>query len=344
LGWRAPRGRMFDKDMRGIGPSDELPDQTVATLEHIVATVPDDLDSRGALLRHYGTLIVHARANATDQAAHERHALWVVEHEPASGAARFLVATSVPWMTARIQARMRAAWLEVLAASPARADLLENAAACVLSMDRPLERRLLEQGGALEPLEPYWRLSLGSSYLREASRAKAKGMADARDVARLALAEFEMAHELLPDSATRADLLLNLARAAELAEDTATTRRNATAALDILTPDDLVYGRAVHDGNIILGKLALASGDLIEAKRRLGLAGQTPGDPGLDTVGPDLDLASQLLARGEGDAVIQYLKDCARFWTRARPQLDAAVRQIESGAVPVLERRALTRG
>jgi hypothetical protein len=42
------------------------------------------------------------------------------------------------------------------------------------------------------------------------------------------------------------------------------------------------YGNAIHDGNMVLGRIALRHGNVEEAKRRLFDSGNTPGSPQLN--------------------------------------------------------------
>lgn len=78
--------------------------------------------------------------------------------------------------------------------------------------------------------------------------------------------------------------------------------------------DNWNYGNAIHFANLVLGHLALGSGDVAEAKRLLLEAGRTPGSPQLNSFGPSFELAKELLAKGERDTVIQYFDLCANFW------------------------------
>jgi hypothetical protein len=55
-------------------------------------------------------------------------------------------------------------------------------------------------------------------------------------------------------------------------------------------PKDWNYGNAVHDGKMVLGRVALKNGKLDEAKQRLLAAGKTPGSPQLDSFGPNMSL------------------------------------------------------
>jgi len=46
---------------------------------------------------------------------------------------------------------------------------------------------------------------------------------------------------------------------------------------------DWNYGNAIHDGHMVLGRVALRKGDVEAAKRELLEAGKTPGSPQLTT-------------------------------------------------------------
>ena len=93
-------------------------------------------------------------------------------------------------------------------------------------------------------------------------------------------------------------------------------------------------GDAIHQGNIVLGRLALRKGDLEEAKRDLLAAGKTPGSSSLASTGPNLQLAKDLLDRGESAAVIQYLEECGAFWDANRGKLAEWIVLIKGGLKP----------
>ena len=79
-------------------------------------------------------------------------------------------------------------------------------------------------------------------------------------------------------------------------------------------PDDWNYGNAVHVANLVFGHIALAAGDVKEAKRFLLAAGRTPGSPQLNSFGPNMRLAKALLEKGETEAVFEYFDLCDKFW------------------------------
>ena len=110
-------------------------------------------------------------------------------------------------------------------------------------------------------------------------------------------------------------------------------------ALDLLKQapplrDNWNYGNAIQVGNLVLGMIALASNDVTEANHLLLEAGKTPGSPQLNSFGPNMLLAQQLLAKGEREAVFQYFDLCAKFWKLERGRLDAWKAVVIKGGIP----------
>ena len=100
-------------------------------------------------------------------------------------------------------------------------------------------------------------------------------------------------------------------------------------------PKDWNYGNAVFHGNTILGLVAIhRDKNLGLAKRLLLASGQTTGSPQLDSFGPNLSLAQDLLNVGERDTVLEFLNSCRRFWKMDYGKLDEWAGTIKRGAVP----------
>lgn len=99
-------------------------------------------------------------------------------------------------------------------------------------------------------------------------------------------------------------------------------------------PKDWNFGNALHKGNLILGRVALRRGEMGEAKRRLLAAGRTPGSPQLDSFGPNMTLAEELLQRGEKEVVLEYFDLCAQFWKMDNGLLSAWRMMIRNDRAP----------
>ena len=101
--------------------------------------------------------------------------------------------------------------------------------------------------------------------------------------------------------------------------------------------DDPNYGNAIHDGNTVLGRVALRQGDISKASMLLLEAGRTPGSIQLNSFGPDMTLALELLEKGKRDVVLQYFVLCRRFWASGSQQLDAWSKTVREGGIPKFE-------
>ena len=78
--------------------------------------------------------------------------------------------------------------------------------------------------------------------------------------------------------------------------------------------EDWNYGNAIHHANLMLGQLALKNGNLEKAKEYLIQAVQTKGSPQLNSFGPNMSLAKELLEKGEQKVVIEFLDHSKKFW------------------------------
>ncbi|MGZ8832486.1 MAG: RNA polymerase subunit sigma-24, partial [Thermoanaerobaculia bacterium] len=76
-------------------------------------------------------------------------------------------------------------------------------------------------------------------------------------------------------------------------------------------------------------RVALARGDRATSQHELLLAGRTPGSPQLNSFGPNMALANDLLRAGERETVFEYFDECERFW--------------ESGGKPIHRWKTLAR-
>lgn len=94
------------------------------------------------------------------------------------------------------------------------------------------------------------------------------------------------------------------------------------------------YGNAVHDANLVMGRIALREGHRDDAKRYLIAAGNSPGSPQLNSFGPNMSLAKDLLEQREREVVLEYFELCRKFWKMGGAQLDQWSSQVKAGKIP----------
>jgi tetratricopeptide (TPR) repeat protein len=97
---------------------------------------------------------------------------------------------------------------------------------------------------------------------------------------------------------------------------------------------DWNYGNAIQDTNLVTGRIALSEGRTDDAKRSLIEAGKSPGSPQMDTFGPNMSLAKDMLEKGERETVLQYFDLCRKFWRMDRGRLDAWRDEVNAGRIP----------
>jgi hypothetical protein len=163
-----------------------------------------------------------------------------------------------------------------------------------------------------------------------------QGGSEAEALAKQYLAKYEPQLRAATDKNSRFYLLSEITPAAFAAGELGKAK---TYSLDLLKQaaalkEDWNYGNAIHVAHLVLGRIALVSGDLNTAKQQLLEAGRTPGSPQLDTFGPNMRLAMELLEKGEHDVVIQYFELCSRFWKNHRGRLEQWKSAVQKGEIP----------
>lgn len=129
--------------------------------------------------------------------------------------------------------------------------------------------------------------------------------------------------------------LSDMARA-EVSKDLNKAKGLAQELLDLseTQPRDWNFGNAVHYGNMVLGQVALREGNLLVAENYLLKSGAIVGSPQLNTFGPNMTLAKELIEAKRPDAVLQYFELCAQFWAMSRGRLAIWAKEVENGEMP----------
>ncbi len=293
-----------------------LTPEEAAALEENVDRDAHDLRSRTLLLGYYRA---HRYRRSPDRSEHNqnsrKHILWLIENAPEAEVLAHHSTTIDTHFDPEGYVQAKNAWLDQVESQPANLKILDHAAEFFLFGDRELAIELLQRAQSLDASNPQWPRELGHLYSLE------MGYDDPLptdvQLAEKALTQFEKAYELSSDT-WREMLLGDLARAAFAANRHEKAREYAEAMLRDNDRESWNHGNLLHHGNIVLGRIALAEDNVEKAKYRLIAAGMTPGSPQLNSFGPNMTLAQELLEKGEKETVLEYFKLCSRFWKEQR--------------------------
>ena len=200
-----------------------------------------------------------------------------------------------------------------------------------LLSDRSTAEKYLLQAQKLEPDNEQWAERLGHLYQLSLIGANA---GERQNNAEKALVQFELAMSQNKTPQKESSLLVNLAKAAFEAGETEKAKTYADQLLMTANngAQDWNSRNVVHTGNIILGRLALAAGDIDAAKSYLLEAGKIAGSPQLNSFGPNMQLAKELLETGEKDVVLEYFELCGKFWKNNK--LAHWTASVKGGGIP----------
>ncbi|MEN0038377.1 MAG: hypothetical protein AAGC78_14970 [Cellvibrio sp.] len=133
-------------------------------------------------------------------------------------------------------------------------------------------------------------------------------------------------HSAIPQAAKAAYMLGLFPEAKEWAEE--------MSELIKIVPKNWNYGNVIYYQNWVFGMLAFDSGDLDKAKYFLNLAASTVGSPQLNSFGPNMKLARNLLVSGESEAFLEFLNQVEIFWRHGKPWLEVWRNKVAQGAIP----------
>ncbi|HSY26812.1 MAG TPA: tetratricopeptide repeat protein [Burkholderiaceae bacterium] len=310
--------------MRAAMGARSLTDVQLNQLEEGLKATPDDFLARATLLGYY----LFEPSHTEHVAQYTAHILWLVRNHPESEFAGTPFAQIDNILNANGYAEEKTLWLETIKSHPDNAAILGNAANLFMRGDRMLAEELLKKATIADPLSPKWHDNLGNMYLRESDTESS--------AASQALAEFEAAESLDKAGVNQYYRLSTLAKAAYAAGnmDKAARYANQLLAAAPSYPRDWNYGNAIHHGNNILGRIALKNGDAELARAYLLKAGQTPGSPSLNSFGPNMSLARELIVAGDTETALQYFELCRKFWKMGGQQLDGWEVAVRNGKTP----------
>jgi tetratricopeptide (TPR) repeat protein len=309
--------------------------QEAAALEVGLTTNPDNLAAREHLIKYYFYEMIASRSSVLEE-KREQHVFWLIEHYPQSELAGSPEAEIMPMgFSGSMEGyeRGKQLWLQQVEKHSDNQRILRNAARFFSLTEGKLAKDLLEKASALDPTDAQTASALAQSYEHE--RMWATSPEDKAALANKALSLRESALEKTEDE-QRFYELGEVAKSALGAGEPEKAQQYASELLQSAPKfkNDWNYGNALHEGNIVLGRIALQRGDIAGAKEHLLAAGETPGSPQLDSFGPNMTLAKELLEKGERDTVLTYLQSCAKFWKMAGDRLQAWSATIKGGGTP----------
>jgi len=209
----------------------------------------------------------------------------------------------------------------------------------LLAVDRDKAEALIRAGQKQRPGAHLWAMDVQTLFA--ADQFTGKSLLGKARVAhfKLALEYLQESYDISVEALNKAPneqlqrvlpgLQIDLAHAALEANDTELAKQHASETLQKNTDDtNDNYGNIIHNANQILGRCALREGKLADAKAYLLKAGSTPGSPQLNSFGPQLQLARELLEKGEKETVLQYLDLVSKFW--ASDNEESAIGKQES--------------
>jgi len=320
---------------------EQLDKADAAGLESKLKATPGDLTAREKLVGYYfeaqATDIPKSPKPAdvnADTIARDRHLLWLIQNAPGidllSSAPMGLVQPT-PDTTGYVAAR--SAWLgQAGAKAPPR--VKGNAGIFFAQTYDQRAFDLLTAAEAGDGQNPTWPGALGDLYSAR-TRTASPGSAAMTQASASAVEEMEKAWGL-SGSANTDPRLSQIAKLAVVAREDDKAVQYATVLLNTFKPgpgqSPLAVGGPIHDGNMVLGQVALHKGDRAGAEHYLIKAGASPGSPTLDRYGPNFSLARDLLVAGSRDVVLKYCDEVAKFWSD--PKLAAWRAAITAGKIP----------
>jgi len=323
-----------DTAARSVPPkSQQSAIQQAEALEQQIKAAPDDADARARLLYFYSSAGFQYMSRAEAYRALRPHLLWFIEHQPGSQILLMLSPLVQPSSDPEGFADAKKLWLKQIDRYPDDPAVLENAGRFFAEADRKRAEQLLSRVLQLDPAQTMTAAFLAKLY--RSDELVADSPEDRHALAGKALLVLENSVKSA-DGENRFDGLTQLAKVAFEANEMGKAESYAKEVLR-LAPQyvrNWNYGNAIHDGNLVLGRIRLRQGKIAEAKDYLLIAGETPGSPQLNTYGPNMSLAKELLEKGERDVVLQYFELCGEFWRSGAEELQRWRDDVKANRTP----------
>lgn len=219
-------------------------------------------------------------------------------------------------------------WEQHLQTDRKNAAIRWNAAKFFFTSDSEKSLQLLQRGEKLEPDNPRWPDRIGFRHQLDLHHSP---YTSRKQIAAKSLRAYERAYSL-SEAKEQVELLDELANVAYYAGNLEKAKSYSAEGLEKIKPDQWEFWDVRHEGHIILGLVALKSGEIEAAKDYLLKAANTEGAKRYDS--PNMALAKELLERGERETVLEYLDLCSKFWNPKRSKVNEWKAEINDGHFP----------
>ncbi|HEX8369806.1 MAG TPA: hypothetical protein VF604_14765 [Pyrinomonadaceae bacterium] len=309
-------------------------EKTAAETEARFKTIPDerqtpeDVEIRIELIEYYDR-----QESAAAKKAAQAHRLWLVRHRPEKMYYRELGW----WVNAEDLKNpdyiaLKDEWLKQINLKKTNEKIRLSAAQFLSQLDAPLAEKLLREGQQINPnLYEYSERLIGiyedrvAGAVSDYESAEVNGKeADIDAALRKVLAEGEKALSIISKDEGRAkssdhfELLVKVAGAALDLNDLKKARAFAEFILNEIKNESDPWRdteKAIYYGNTLLGRVALREGNTAKAGEHLLASLTFPEENDFEIKDPELDLAAELLARGEKQTVLNYLARAEKLTT-----------------------------
>jgi tetratricopeptide (TPR) repeat protein len=319
VGLFAFRNRVADKLLpilmvRGT----ELSKQQADKLERGVESDPNSFADRIELLYFYSFKRVSGGLTPGELANRRKHILWTIAKEPSSAfagdsAMEFYPKGEDPDPEGLEEAKKL--WLQQVQSRPSDSRILYNTGEFFSSIhEYPQSEAVFERARAIDPGAYDVDFSLATDYWHDARYS-----ATSDELHTLAIKSLEVFEQALKNANGRDERRYVLPYATQAAFEAGDHAKATAWSKEMLSmAEKPVKGRdyadEIHYGNIVLGRIALQQGDIAGAASHLVKAAAIDGNPHLETFGPNMMLAKELLEKGHDKPVLGYLESCSMFW------------------------------
>lgn len=304
----------------------KLKQPAVSKLEQKLRKNPNDLEIRLTLL---GCYFFSCHTSKSDTSKQLQSILWMIDNMPDHKSLALCFATIDKVINPTGFDKCKKLWLKKLVDHKENITVLTNAAR-FLEPDWRLAEKLYRRAIDLQPKNARLSRELGDMLARGAPKNTSR--------MKMALKAMQEALAKTKNPEEKYYIYGDLAEVAFEAGEWSIARNAAKKCISLVGRfgNNWNDGNATHDGNCILGRLALRIGRLDKAAYYLEEASKTNGSPQLNSFGPRMQFAEEMLRAGQRGAVVRYLEACKRFWEGRTKKLSDCIAQIEQGKSPPL--------